>query len=204
MHKECISTDKLLAARLKRNFFEKETTYVAEALLSQVLVRVLKNGTRLSGRIIETEAYLGVRDPSCHSFGGRQTQRNKTMYWPGGFSYVYFTYGMHYCFNIVTAKGGEPEAVLIRALEPLEGVDIMRKNRKGRSDLTGGPAKLCQALEITKTLNGENLEGKEIFIEKRKRAAGSKVIIGPRIGLSPSSPASLWPLRFSLALQKTF
>ena len=165
-------------------------------MLGQVLVRVLKNGKRLSGKIIETEAYLGVRDPSCHSFNGRRTERNKTMYLPGGFAYVYFTYGMHYCFNIVTAKKGEPEAVLIRALKPLEGIDIMRKNRKGRSDLTGGPAKLCQALEINKKLNGENLEGEKIFIEKRKNISRSQVLTSPRIGLSPLSPACFWPLRF--------
>ena len=157
------------------------------------------SGALLKGRIVETEAYLGLEDSSCHSFNGRRTGRVKTMYLPGGHAYVYFIYGMHYCFNIVTENTEKPEAVLIRALEPLEGFSEMRKNRgqHKREDLTTGPAKLCQALNITKELNGASLEGSDIFIEANP-PSGKEPAETRRIGLSQSSDSFWWPLRFFL------
>ena len=153
---------------LNQKFFMRETTRVAEDLLGCFLVRKINRQT-LIGQVVETEAYLGLKDPSCHSFRGRRTERTKTMYLPGAYSYVYFTYGMHYCFNVVTQTQKEPTAVLIRALQPLQGVSEMQKNRKKTklTELCSGPGKLCQALHITKALNAKNLsqEG-EIFISK--------------------------------------
>lgn len=149
------------------------------------------------GSIVETEAYLGLKDPCCHSFNGSYTDRTKTMYLPGGHSYVYFTYGMYYCFNVVTGGEKEPEAVLIRALEPVEGLSEMKKNRKRekREDLCSGPGKLCQAFQITKSLNGTNLtqEG-EIYITKGLRL--KEVEMDSRIGLPLHEDSAYWFLRF--------
>ena len=139
---------------LKQSFFMKDTVWAAERLLGCLLVRHTKQGV-LAGRIVETEAYLGLNDPSCHSFKGRRTPRTETMYLPGGYSYVYFTYGMHHCFNVVTGGASAPEAVLIRALEPLTGLEQMRRLRKKQNplELCSGPGKLCQAFGIDKALN---------------------------------------------------
>ena len=189
--------------KLNQNFFRQETMKVAVGLLGKVLVRHLK-GTLLKGVIIETEAYLGLEDPCCHSFNGRFTDRTKVMYCRGGCTYVYFTYGMHYCFNIVTAQKGQPEAVLIRALKPIEGVSIMKQNRKFLNsnlklkDLTNGPAKLCQALQIDKNLNGVSLSGDQIYIEDRKNIPSDQITTSQRIGLPVSEPASYLPLRFCM------
>lgn len=189
----------LLQKKLSSCFFKQETTKVAVGLLGQTLVHILKDGSILKGQIVETEAYLGLQDSSCHSFGGRRTNRTKIMYLPGGHVYVYFTYGMHYCFNIVTRDENQPEAVLIRAVEPLEGIEEMTINRnlkKGDFNLTNGPAKLCQAMRIDKSLNGESLMGNSIYVEKRKPVFFPEVGVNKRIGLSPNSDSCYWPLRF--------
>ena len=184
--------------KLKKNFFQRETITVAREILGCALVRKDPlSGKHLKGRIVETEAYLGLEDPSCHSFNGRRTGRTKTMYLPGGHAYIYFIYGMHYCFNIVTENIKKPEAVLIRALEPLEGLSEMRKNRgqQNLKNLTTGPAKLCQALNITAELNGIDLESQSIFIESGSRAM-TEPVETHRIGLSQQSDSFWWPLRF--------
>ena len=174
---------------------------MAREILGCTLVRRQPvSGTPLKGRIVETEAYLGLEDPSCHSFSGRRTARVKTMYLPGGHAYVYFIYGMHYCFNIVTENTEKPEAVLIRALEPLRGLSEMQKNRgqHKRENLTTGPAKLCQALNITRELNGASLEGPDIFIETNSSTGKREPVETRRIGLSQNSDSFWWPLRFFL------
>lgn len=183
---------------LKKSFFARETTKVAEELLSCILVRVTKTGKVLKGQIVETEAYLGLEDDCCHSFGGRRTTRTKVMYWPGGFAYIYFTYGMYHCFNIVTAGSEEPEAVLIRAVEPLKGITEMQKNRgpKDIKNLTNGPGKLCQAFDISKKLNGKSLESDKLYIEKSNRVPDKYIETSSRIGLSENRSACYWPLRF--------
>lgn len=150
--------------KLNQSFYLQPTLKVARELLGKIIVRQL-DGKILAGRIVETEAYVGENDPACHAYGG-MTPRNKIMYLPGGHAYVYFTYGMHYCFNVVTEKEGFPAAVLIRAVEPIEGIEIMKKFRNTDDiyNLTNGPAKFCQAFKIDKSLNGVSLLGDEIFI----------------------------------------
>lgn len=137
--------------------------------------------------IVETEAYL-FNDPASHSFRG-VTERNKPMFNSGGFLYVYFTYGMHYCANVVTYKEEIGEAVLIRAVEPLEGIEIMRANRKFKDGhhprhLTNGPAKFTQAFSLTKTHSGIDLCGKEVFIAEGKSISKSSIVTTTRIGIS--------------------
>lgn len=181
-----------------KSFFLKDTIEVARSLLGCYLVRKVKNNVVLQGKIVETEAYLGVEDSCCHSFRGLRTPRNQAMYLEGGHAYIYFTYGMHHCLNVVTANQGQPEAVLIRALEPLEGLQEMQKQRKtsSLSNLTTGPAKLCQAFQITKKLNGVNLlKSQKIYIKKRKKSV-KNIICDARIGLSSAKEHAYLPLRF--------
>lgn len=151
--------------KLPKNFYEGSTEEVAKKLLGKILIRKIGNKV-LAGKIVETEAYLDKDDLASHSAVG-MTNRNKVMFGEAGLAYVYFTYGMHYCFNVVTGEVGRGSAVLIRALEPLEGIEVMKKNRKKEEIylLTNGPAKLCQAFRIDKRLNGVDLKkSDEIFI----------------------------------------
>ncbi len=156
-------------ARASRRFFATDPITLAKRLIGQRLVRVMPGGERVSGIIVETEAYLGVKDRAAHPFGGRRTARVEPMYGPPGTAYVYFTYGMHYCFNTVCGKEGEPVAVLVRALEPDEGLGFMKRHR-GRGveerDLCRGPARLCEALAIDGRLSGLDLPSDpRLFIE---------------------------------------
>lgn len=182
-------------------FFSRRTLVVARALLGCKLVHTDRDGTRVSGWIVETEAYIGPEDEGCHAHSG-YTRRNANLWGPPGHAYVYFTYGMHWMFNIVTERAGFPAAVLIRALVPAEGVDRMRRRRGGdRLDLTGGPAKICQALRIDRRLNGADLclPSAEIWIERGRRFPPSTVTTGPRVGLnSVPEPWKSIPWRFRL------
>jgi len=186
--------------RLSREFFSQDTLTVARGLLGKRLVRRLNN-QRLAGRIVEAEAYIGEEDKGCHASVGR-TARNDVMYGHPGHAYVYFTYGMHWMFNVVTEAEGFPAAVLIRALEPLEGIAAMERNRKGRNgfELCSGPAKLTQALNITHALNGADLclrRGAEVWIEDAPPIPDDKIAIGPRIGLNNTpEPWKSMPWRF--------
>ncbi len=167
---------------------------VAKALLGQKLIRTLEDGTRLSGLIVETESYH-QDDEASHSFGGRKTKRNEIMFGPSGVAYVYFTYGMHYCMNVVIGPKDHAAAVLIRALEPIEGVDVMRLNR-GQDDikqLCSGPAKLTQALNIDTNLNGNELTKPPLQIEAVKPVPDSQIITTTRVGISKAVDE---PLRF--------
>lgn len=161
--------------RLAREFFAVDARTLARRLLGCVLVRVI-GGERVSGVIVETEAYLGTRDAASHAYRGRRTPRNESMYARPGTLYVYFTYGMHHCCNVVCAAEGDPQAVLVRALEPLEGLERMRRARGGRDQLCSGPARLCEALSIDLDLDGEDLV-----------RSGLVWVEGP--------PAGLWPGR---------
>ena len=177
---------------LPRAFYERPTDRVARDLLGKVLVHSAPGGTA-SGIVVEDEAYLGEMDPGSHASAGR-TRRNDVMFGDAGIAYVYFTYGMHYCFNAVAKPPGGAGAVLIRALEPLEGEDLMAK-RRGREDplsLTSGPAKLTQALAIDGKHNGTDLTGSELYFEE---GPPGKIKIGTsrRIGLSRGRDM---PLRF--------
>ena len=183
-------------AVLTRKFFMQDTVKTAEQLLGCYLVRRVK-GKSLVGRIVETEAYLGLQDPCCHSFRSLYTERTKIMYLKGGCSYIYFTYGMHYCFNIVTGGETKPEAVLIRALEPVRGIEEIKKNRKkeNKLDLCSGPGKLCQAFQIDSRLNGKKLTQKgEIYIQTG--SAVQDVETDSRVGLPLHEDSSYWFLRF--------
>lgn len=176
---------------------------MAQNLLGRILARVTKNGKILKGKIVETEAYLGLKDECCHSFNGRRTPRTEPMYLPAGHAYIYFIYGKYYCFNIVTGNIQEPEAVLIRALEPLEGLEEMAQNRNKTHKMTlaKGPGSLCQALGITKELSGECLFGSgadKIFLMGGKKQPQSKAS-GFRIGLPLKSDHAFLPLRFYIS-----
>jgi DNA-3-methyladenine glycosylase len=173
--------------RVTPDFFKGTTEEVAKKLLGKILVRVI--GVKiLSGKIVETEAYLDENDLASHSAVG-MTERNKVMFGEAGLAYVYFTYGMHYCFNVVTGEVGKGSAVLIRSLEPIDGIDLMKKFRQ-KDDvhiLTNGPAKLCQALKIDKKLNGVDLKtSNEIFIAEPDKNEKFEVVITKRIGIEKS------------------
>lgn len=182
---------------LPREFYARPTLKVAWELLGQRLVRML-NGQRLSGRIVEVEAYLGETDQASHARPGR-TRRNAPMYGPPGHAYVYFIYGMYHCLNAVTEAEGSPAAVLIRALEPLEGLEAMRRHRPGRSDrdLTSGPGKLCQALAVDQFLNRADLcQGDKLWVEADVSVADDQIAIAPRIGVRGDPRARTVPWRF--------
>lgn len=173
-------------------------------MLGQRLVRVLEDGTRLAGVIVETEAYLGVMDRAAHAFGGRRTARNESMYGPPGTAYVYFTYGMHHCFNIVCGRAGEPTAVLVRALEPTEGLDEMRRRRglgpeSPETSLCSGPAKVCQALGIDRGLDGIDLAADPRLLVERARVRafpGERLANTARIGVGYAEDWAEAPLRW--------
>ncbi len=175
---------------LKRSFFARPARQVAVDLLGRRLVRNL-GGSRLAGVIVETEAYCDTaeRDMACHgdrANGGRPTKRTAVMFGPPGHAYVYFTYGMHWMFNTVTGQSGQANAVLIRALEPTDGVETMRSLRKRpNKELTNGPAKLAQALAIDRSQNGLDICAKDspIWIEHGPGIALENIMSGPRIGL---------------------
>lgn len=189
-----------MMARLGRDFFARDTLTVARELLGQRLVRLL-DGERLSGCIVEVEAYVGEEDQACHARSGR-TERNASMYGPPGCAYVYFVYGMHYCLNVVTEREGFPAAVLVRALEPLTGVEIMRAHRGGRGDveLTSGPARLCQALAIDRRFDGADLCAPDVdlFVERDARVPEGAVAAGPRVGVRGDEAALAAPWRFCI------
>jgi len=187
--------------RPPRCFFQRDATTLARALLGQRLVRI-DRGRRLAGIIVEVEAYLGVIDKAAHTYRGRRTPRNEAMYGEGGTAYVYFTYGLHHCLNVVAQTRDHPEAVLLRALEPTEGLDLMRRRRpaaRREADLCSGPAKLCQALHIDRALNGlDLLRSDALFLEQtRQRALPRRQIeAGPRVGIDYAAEWRDKPLRF--------
>lgn len=172
----------VMRRKLPRTFYNRPTLKVAKELLGKYLV-VNKNGKRLSGKIVETEAYIGPDDPASHAYRG-MTQRNKIMFGRPEYAYVYFTYGMYHCLNFVTEKKGYPAAVLIRALEPEQGINTMRRRRKtdGIENLTSGPGKLCQAMGIDRNLCGSDLCGRTIYVEDRGEKTGA-IVSTNRIGI---------------------
>ena len=195
------STPVPIAGKLPREFFLREdTTEIARDLLGKTLVVPGGNGERVSGRIVETEAYLGIEDRAAHSYGGRRTARTEIAYGPGGYSYVFFVYGMYFQFNVVTGPVETPHVVLIRALEPVEGVEVMRR-RRGRSkdtELTSGPGKLCIAFGIDKSFYGEDLTGTKIWLEDAQAAVPAEIGSGPRVGIDYAEEYADKPWRFWL------
>lgn len=178
---------------LPNDFYTLPVKEAAKALLGQRLIRTLPDNTRLGGTIIETESYH-ENDPAAHSYGGRQTPRNAVMFGHPGYAYVYFTYGMHYCLNVVVRPEGEAAAVLIRAVEPLEGVRDMYTRRGSQhpvTNLCSGPAKLTQALHIGKELNGHNLEQPPLRLLPGEGVAETDIEATPRIGITRATD-KLW------------
>jgi DNA-3-methyladenine glycosylase len=173
--------------RLHQEFFTRDAREVARDLLGRTLV-TLVDGIRTSGTIIETEAYLGSEDMASHAYRGL-TGRNGAMFLGGGHAYVYFIYGMYYCFNVVTGEAGSGQAVLVRGLAPLDGVATMRERRgrmpKREIELTNGPGKLAIALAIGPELNGADLmTDRRIWIEEGDPIPDDRVLATPRIGIS--------------------
>ena len=169
-------------ARLTRRFFERYTSGVAKALLGTILVRVL-DGERLSGTIVETEAYRGSGDPASHAYGGR-TKRNALMFGEGGHAYIYFSYGFHWCLNLTTEPAGSAGAVLVRAVEPIEGLEKMLRIRglDSNEHVADGPGKLTQALGIDSDLNGEDMvTSNRLFVEEGEGV--EKILASSRVGI---------------------
>ncbi|ADL51101.1 DNA-3-methyladenine glycosylase [Clostridium cellulovorans] len=191
--------------KLTREFYDRDSLIVAEELLGKYLVKK-DNNTELIGKIVEVEAYRGPEDKGAHSYNNRRTSRTEVMFGAPGYSYVYLIYGMYNCLNTVCEKEGIPQAVLIRAIEPLEAVNVMFKNRYGREaenpkeseikNLTNGPGKLCKALNITKEHNKLDLLGEEIFITEGEIIKKEQIIRKPRIGIDYAEEYKDKPWRF--------
>ncbi|MDP4143509.1 MAG: DNA-3-methyladenine glycosylase [Bacillota bacterium] len=191
--------------KLVREFYNRDTLQVSKELLGKVLVHEV-DGQRLAGKIVEVEAYLGFSDKAAHSYNGRRTSRVEVMYGQPGFAYVFIIYGMYFCMNTVTREEGVAQAVLIRALEPTEGLENISKNRFNKSyeeltkrqklDLTNGPSKLCDALKINKVCNGLDLCGEELYIEYSNKEEEFTVATSKRIGIDYAEEAKDFPWRF--------
>jgi DNA-3-methyladenine glycosylase len=193
--------------RLNLEFYQRDTKKVARDLIGKILYH-RRDGIVTAGVITETEAYLGIRDSACHTYRGRRTERVASMYKMGGHAYVYLIYGLHFCFNVVTKDEEHPEAVLIRGLEPYEGIDQMRQRRgiqpgKRDRDLCSGPGKLCQAMAIDRACDGMSLASRELWIAENPLPRKFRISSGPRVGIDyaiepVSKPARDWPLRFRM------
>ena len=174
------------ALPVNKDFFGCVTVEAAQKLLGHYLCRETDEGL-VSGIIVETEAYLSENDPACHASRGR-TKRNSAMFGPAGMAYVYFIYGSYHCFNVVTGPAGKGEAVLIRAVQPVEGLDLMfrrRGNKCAVKNLTSGPGKLCQAFAIDESLNNHDLQRKPLYLEENSMNSENIAIKStPRIGVS--------------------
>jgi DNA-3-methyladenine glycosylase len=190
-----------MIAKLPRDFYLQDTVTIARALLGCTLWR-RRRRELLAARLVETEAYLGANDAASHARRGLRSPRNESMYLEGGHAYVYFTYGMHWCLNVVTQETDIAEAVLLRAAEPLQGIESMRKRRpkaKRDFDLMNGPGKLCSALDIDRRLDGEPLDGDRLFITARESDVDeSEIAVSARVGVEGAVEAAHWPLRFYL------
>ncbi|HEX3557577.1 MAG TPA: DNA-3-methyladenine glycosylase [Pyrinomonadaceae bacterium] len=187
------------AARLGRSFYTRaDTLAVARELLGKRLVVPAPEGERVSARIVEVEAYCGVEDKAAHSYGNRRTARTETMYMVGGTAYVFFVYGMHHQFNVVVGPKEVPHAVLVRAVEPVEGVEWMRRRRpvKDERELTSGPGKLCRALGIDRSYDGADLLGRRVWIEDADALPSEEIATGARIGVAYAGADALKPWRF--------
>ncbi|KUK10702.1 MAG: Putative 3-methyladenine DNA glycosylase [Clostridia bacterium 41_269] len=189
-----LDLDKL--SLLPYSFYSRDTITVAKELLGKYMV--YNNGREIvAGRVVETEAYLGKEDPACHSARGRD-KRNEVMFGPAGYAYIYLIYGIHLCFNVTTGPPHKPEAVLIRALESVLGIEIMRKNR-GKDDifnLCSGPGKLVQAMGFGMELNGTSVVEGPIRFYAKNCKENFDIVTTTRIGISKAAD---WPLRFYVA-----
>ncbi len=185
-----------LGRPLPKQFYARDTVRVARDLLGCVLETTI-DGHVTGGRIVEVEAYLGAEDPAAHSYGNRKTTRNASMFGPPGRAYVYRSYGIHWCVNVVTQPNGVPSAVLVRALEPVRGLEVMRQRRDVGRDrlLCSGPGRLCQALGITGEHDGTDLGRRPVRVLGQHQPGAIAIETSHRIGISKASD---WPLRFTV------
>ncbi|WP_291635446.1 DNA-3-methyladenine glycosylase [Clostridium sp.] len=191
--------------KLTRNFYARETLQVARELLGKILVHEV-NGVKLSGKIVEAEAYIGSIDKACHAYGGKITPRLTTLYGRPGIAYVYFIYGMYHCFNVITKEEGFPEGVLIRAIEPIDGLELMSNFRYKKpyneltkaqiKNLTSGPSKLCIAMSINKENNNQDLCTSKLYIEDSVENEIVEIIETKRIGIDYAEEAKDFLWRF--------
>jgi len=190
-----------MTEKLPPDFYLQDTVTVARGLLGCILWR-RRGRELLAVRLVETEAYLGANDLASHARRGLRSSRNASMYLEGGHAYVYFTYGMHWCLNVVTQEADVAEAVLLRAAEPVRGIESMRTRRPKANrdfDLMNGPGKLTTALDIDGELDGEPLDGKQLFLSAGETAIDeSQIAISRRVGVDGAGEAAPWPLRFYL------
>jgi DNA-3-methyladenine glycosylase len=185
--------------KLPRAFYTRPNVLtVARDLLGKLLVVPDEDGRRVSGMIVEVEAYRGPEDRASHAFGGRRTKRTETMYGEGGVAYVYFVYGMYYQFNVVSNIKDTPHAILVRALAPVEGIELMRERRHRHPDhnLTNGPGKLCIAMNIDRALDGADLLGDRVWLEEYQAVPARRIAKGPRIGIDYAQEWIDKPWRF--------
>ena len=194
--------------KLCRDFYERGTLTVAKELLGKYLIHHSPEGTTI-GMITETEAYIGPDDPASHAYKGRRTRRTEVQFGPGGYAYIYQIYGKNFCFNVVTQKIGMPEVVLIRALEPIEGIELMAKRRgfsnltsKSIKELTNGPSKLCQTMGINMSLYGIDLCENVLFIAEPNPKCKFEVIATPRINIDYAGEAKHYHWRFLIKNNK--
>ncbi|MDW7673757.1 MAG: DNA-3-methyladenine glycosylase [Bacillota bacterium] len=181
-------------------FYQQDALIVAKELLGKLLVRKIGDREVICS-IVETEAYIGPEDKGCHAYQNKRTKRTEVMFHSGGHAYIYFIYGMYYCFNVVTNLKDKPEAVLIRAVEPIAGLDIIKESRciksKKIADLTNGPGKLCQALNINKALNGYNLvSGDQLYIKENPQQHKFSIKSAKRINIDYAEEYIDMPWRF--------
>jgi DNA-3-methyladenine glycosylase len=186
--------------RLAKEFFNQNAVALARDLIGKGLVREI-DGDKIVVRIVETEAYVGPEDKGCHAYNNKRTKRTETMFQLGGQAYIYLIYGMYHCLNVVAADEGKPEAVLIRAVEPISGLKYIQQNRIIKSkkipDLTNGPGKLCQALKIDKSLNGYDLVlGEALYIIDFEEQIKHSIACGPRINIDYAEEYKEVPWRF--------
>ena len=182
----------------KEFYLSTNTANIARQLLGKLLVVPDGRGCRISGMIVEVVAYFGKRDRAAHSYGGRRTARNEVMYGEAGHVYVFFVYGMYHQLNFVTGPADHPHAILIRGIEPVEGIETMRERRGPMMDtnLTSGPGKLAIAFGITRVHNGEDLTGGRIWLEEFRKITKKEIATGPRIGIDYAGEDAALPLRF--------
>lgn len=185
--------------KLKRDFYNRDALTVSEELLGKTLVHITEEGIT-KGKIVEVEAYMGAQDKAAHSYGNLRSERTKIQYGEGGYAYVYLIYGMHICMNIVANREAIPEAILIRALEPLEGIELMKKRRKTDNIklLCNGPGKLSQAMGITKENYGDNLCGETLYLEDGIVIPKSKILKSKRINIDYAEEAKDYLWRFTI------
>lgn len=185
--------------KLPREFYTRpDTLEVARDLLGKMLVVPTAAGERVSGMIVETEAYLGAQDKAAHSYNNRRTKRTETMFAVGGTVYIFFIYGMYFQFNIVAGEKEVPHAILIRAVEPVEGIEIMRERRGQMKDtnLTSGPGKLCIALGIDREFNNADLLGDKVWLEEAEKFSTDLIACGKRVGIDYAEEYAEKPWRF--------